>query len=145
MPPQPSARAFCQRLQLIAFALIIAQLLYLIVGWTVSRGGSRGIVDAPEQRGLLIQIGFVIGIVLIAASFFAVRRPATGLAEHTARFFVGFAVAEVGALIGLGLCFALGAFTPLLVLAIATAATIFAHYTSITRRILASRELNPLG
>ena len=145
MPTKTSptlTNAFCQRLQLIALALMIGQFVYLFVGWPSSHGRAAGTMHDGEHVQLIIQVGFVVGIVLIAASFLATRRPATGLAEHSKRFFVGFAVAEAGALIGLLLCFLFGTFTPLLVLAVATAASIYAHYLSITRRIRQSPELN---
>lgn len=125
--------AFAQRLKAIAFALIAAQLMYIVTGWLVVH--SRVHRDEPSK---LVLPGLVIGLLLIAASFLATRKPVTGLAQQGQQFFVGFAIAEVGALLGLVLCFQFGAFPALVILAITTAAAIWLHYARIARRILDS-------
>lgn len=142
MPPQINARAYCQRLQLIALALIIGQLLFLILAFSIH---SSGIVQKPEYNQLISKIGLVIGIVFIAGSVLVSRRPAASLDEYRRRFFTGFVLAEIGTLIGMALFFLIGNTTPLVVLAVTAAVSIYVNYAAITRRILASRELNPLG
>jgi hypothetical protein len=142
MPPSTTARAYCQRLQLVTLALIISQLLFLIIAFSIH---APSLLRNSMHEQLIIQIGFVVGIGFIAVSFLTCRRTAADLDQYRKMFFVAFALAELGTLTGLTIFFLLGNTTPLVVLAVVATVSIYAHYATITGRILASRELNPLG
>ena len=137
-----AARTFCQRLQLVAFALMGTQIMLLIFGWKISQSPTAGLWHDRDHPPLLIPAGFAVGILLIAVSFFVARRPAASFDQYIQRFFRSFVFAEIGALMGLALGCLFGAILPLLLLAAATAASIYANYLSIVRRVLESHELN---
>lgn len=141
--PVPTAVAICKRLQVVALAMMAAQLLSLVLGWIVTHRHPDSSSQVGSHNRLMITIGFAIGIGLIAVSGLAIRRPATSVAQFGNLFFVSFVFAEIGVMIGLLLCFLFGKIAPLLLLAPAAAACIYANYLSIARRFLESRDLNP--
>ena len=131
-----------QRLRLVTLALMAAQLLSLVVGWVVTQGHPAGSQMAGNHNPLIIPIGFAIGITLIAVSGLVGRRPATRPAQCGSLFFIGFVFAEIGVMIGLLLCFLLGKIAPLLLLAPASAAVIYANYLAITRCLIETHDRN---
>ena len=138
----PTTVATCKRLQVVALALMAAQLLSLVFGWIVAHGHPDGSSQAGNHNRLITTVGFAIGIAFIAISGLATRRPATSVAQFSNLFFHSFVFAEIGVMIGLALCFFFGKITPLLLLAPASAACIYANYLSIARRLLDLRDRN---
>lgn len=140
MQPAPQSKAsqaelLTQRFRVIAYALMAAQIVYVLVGWTGTQGGEKAMCPDLPNKNAWLAAGLVVGLLLNAVSFVVTRRPAVGLQQISARFFVGFAVAEVAALLGLLLCFLFGTITVLAVLAVVTAGSIFAHASRAMTRL----------
>jgi hypothetical protein len=129
--PTDSTPLILARLRLITLALMMAQVMYVVVGWVAARSHKHGAAESLLVPG----IALVEGLLLIAVSFLVARRAVTSVALVTQQFFLGFAIAEAGALIGLGVCFFTGNWHVVFLLAIATATAIHFHGRHAARRI----------
>jgi hypothetical protein len=135
-PPNTSHTALlCQRLRLISFALMSAQFFFIVTGWLATHGATKGFHPDAPAKNLIVAAGLAAGLIAIAVSFLLPRPQATGVQQLASQFFTGFAVSEVAALIGVGLCFFFGSVAVLVILAIATAASIYAHGMRAINRI----------
>ena len=147
-PPEPappdSPPDFRPRLRWLTLALMGAQVGYILVGWlVVHHAGRASTPDAP----VISACALVLGLLLIAFSFLivGVLRPASpgtrpGNFQLTQQFFLGFAVAESGATIGLVVCLIFHVWPVLVILATSAAVAIYGHYRRVARRM---DEANP--
>ena len=153
--PQPTSLTvaeFRRRLQLVAWALLLAQFLYIVMAFAMIFHGFRPARPGSEERNVVVLTVLGVSVISVGLSFVVVtakarREPAvdfaTGAKALVAQFFLGFALSEVPSLGGL-LLFVLYAHAVALVAMVSVSvAAIAGHYARVRKRLELLGQLKP--